>query len=77
METTEYLIILLEELRIKRSVFDEQIRAVIAAPRDTGIESAHREEFMHFLAQRIIHIERKINDRLNDIKLDLDQIADR
>jgi hypothetical protein len=72
----QYFAILLEEHRIKKALFDSEMRSELLGLAETAAQKAARHDHLKLLAHRLIRIEVKLDIWVNIVSLDLDQIAD-
>ena len=68
-----YYATLLEEQRLKQCLFDEQIRLELLALTEPEADKQHRQEYMKYLANRILQINTLLETWLNAMELNLDR----
>jgi hypothetical protein len=70
-----YFAALLEEQRAKQLAIDEQIQLELLGLDEPVIDKDHRQEYMKYLANRILQINTLMEQWLNAIELDADRFA--
>ncbi|QJD94740.1 hypothetical protein HH214_02040 [Mucilaginibacter robiniae] len=69
-----YFVALLKEQTSKKSAFDYQIELEFSAQPETDLQKQHRQEYLQFLAARILHIDHLLELWLTTVKLDLSSL---
>lgn len=72
----QYFAGLLEEQRSKQLAFDEQITLELLGLEEPIADKDHRQEYMKYLANRILEINSLMENWLNDIELNIDRFAE-
>jgi len=72
----QYFAGLLEEQRSKQLAFDEQITLELLGLDEPETDKDHRQEYMKYLANRILQINSLMENWLNDIELNIDRFAE-
>jgi len=72
----QYFAGLLEEQRSKQLAFDEQITLELLGLEESETDKDHRQEYMKYLANRILQINSLMENWLNDIELNIDRFAE-
>lgn len=70
-----YYAALLEEQRLKHAAFDEQIKLELLNLTETEADKIHRQEYMQYLANRILQIDVLMEPWLNCMQLNLNKLA--
>jgi len=66
----QYFAALLEEQRLKQLVFDQQIQLELLGLTEPDIEKDYRQEYLKYLANRILQIDTLLEQWLNAMELD-------
>ncbi|MFD1255744.1 hypothetical protein ACFQ3S_02965 [Mucilaginibacter terrae] len=66
----QYFAALLEEQRLKQSAFDEQIQLELLGLTEPETAKDHRQEYMKYLANRILQINNLMEQWLNAMEMD-------
>ena len=69
----QYFATLLEEQRSKQAAFNEQIHLELLGLTEPEIEKDYRQEYMKYLANRILQIDTLMQQWLSAMELDLDR----
>lgn len=68
----QYFIDLLQEQTLKKLAFDKQLQLEFLNINEPEIDRINRQEYMKFLASRIMQIDILLNQWLDSVELDID-----
>lgn len=71
----QYFAALLEEQRFKQLAIDEQVNLELLGLDEPASDKDHRQEYMKYLANRILQINTLMEQWLNAIEIDVDRLA--